>query len=79
MTSAELKGLIKDAEYLSHRDVVFAHILIGMVVALENIREELITPYTGDTAGGGDCCLNVRRYAQVSCTGLRSQCSSQPS
>jgi len=61
MTSAELKGLIKDAEYLSHRDVVFAHILIGMVVALENIREELITPYTGDTAGGGDCCLNVRR------------------
>jgi hypothetical protein len=42
MTSAELKGLIKDAEYLEHRDVVFAHILIGMVVALENIREEMI-------------------------------------
>jgi len=43
MTSAELKALIKDAEYLDHRDVVFTHILVGMVVALENIREELIT------------------------------------
>ena len=42
MTSAELKALIKDAEYLDHRDVVFAHILVGMVVALENIREEMV-------------------------------------
>ena len=42
MTSAELKALVKDAEYLDHRDVVFAHILIGMVVALENIREEMV-------------------------------------
>jgi hypothetical protein len=44
MTSAELKALVADAHYLEHRDVLFAHILVGMVVALENIREELINP-----------------------------------
>jgi hypothetical protein len=42
MTSAELKDLITDANYLEHRDVVFAQILIGIVVALENIREEIV-------------------------------------
>lgn len=47
MTSAELKALITDAQYLEHRDVVFAQILIGMVVALENIREEIITSEAG--------------------------------
>jgi len=50
MTSAELRALIKDAEYLDHQDVVFAHILIGMVIALENIREEII--FYGE--GGAD-------------------------
>jgi hypothetical protein len=43
MTSAELKGLLRDMPTIERKDVLFAHVLIGMVVALENIREEMIT------------------------------------
>lgn len=42
MTSAELKQVVTDMEDLHRKDWAYLQCLIGIVSALENIREEMI-------------------------------------
>jgi len=42
VTSKEAKDMIAGMPQLTPKDVLFAHLLVGVIGALENIREEMV-------------------------------------